>query len=87
MDFQFSRELETFRKEVKDFCNQELPTDWVMGDFFAEEAFETAEQWNFYRSFKRKLGGKGWLSIGWPPKYGGQGSRMKFAIFVKELHY
>ncbi len=87
MDFQFSEELEAFRQEVRDFCEKELPTDWVMGDFFAEEAFETEEEWAFYRSFKLKLGKKGWLSVGWPPEYGGQGSRMKFAIFEEEINY
>ena len=72
MDYRFPEELNRFRQEVKAFCESELPSDWIMGDFFAEETFETEEEWAFYRSFKRKLGEKGWLSIAWPREYGGQ---------------
>lgn len=87
MDFQFSEELEAFRQEVRDFCEKELPPDWAMGDFFADEALETDEDWAFYRAFKRKMGQKGWLSLAWPIEYGGQDSRMKFSIFEEEINY
>lgn len=87
MDFRFSEELESFRQEVKDFCEKELPPDWLVGDFFAEEALETEEDWAFYRQFKRKLGEKGWLSIAWPREYGGQESRMKYIILDEEINY
>jgi len=87
MDFSFSEELEKFRQEVRDFCEKELPPDWMMGDFVAEDALETKEDWAFYRSFKRKLGEKGWLSIAWPREYGGQESRMKFVILEEEINY
>ena len=87
MDFRFSPELEDFRQEVIDFCQKELPSDWQTGDFFAEEALETDEEWAFYRQFKLKLGAKGWLSIAWPKEYGGQGSRMKYVILDEEIVY
>ena len=87
MKFRFSEELERFRQEVKDFCQKELPPNWLMGDFFAEEALETDEEWAFYRQFKLKLGAKGWLSIAWPREYGGQESRMKYCILDEEINY
>lgn len=87
MDFRFSEEEARFRQEVRDFCEKELPSDWIMGDFFAEEALETEEEWAFYRSLKRKLGSKGWLSLQWPREYGGQESRMKYVILEEELTY
>lgn len=87
MDFRFSKELESFRQDVKDFCEKELPPDWQMGDFFAEEMLETEADWAFYRQFKRKLGEKGWLSIAWPREYGGQESRMKYIILDEEINY
>jgi len=87
LDFRFSEELERFRQEVKDFCERELPQNWILGDAFAEEALVTEEDWAFYHSFKRKLGEKGWLSIGWPRQYGGQESRLKFVILDDEINY
>jgi len=87
MDFRFSAEDEKFRQEVRDFCERELPPDWMMGEFFAEEGLETEEEWVFYHQFKRKMGARGWLSIGWPKQYGGQASRMKFAILEDEINY
>ena len=87
MDFRFSPELESFRQEVKDLCQKELPPDWLMGDFFAEEALETEDEWAFYRQFKRKLGEKGWLSVAWPRDYGGQESRIKYVILDEEIVY
>lgn len=87
MDFRLPEELEGFRQEVREFCQRELPPDWMMGDFLAEEALETEEEWAFHRQFKLKLGEKGWLSLAWPREYGGQDSHLKFAIFEEELNY
>ncbi len=35
----------------------------------------------------RWLGLKGWLALGWPKEYGGQGSPLKEVICKEELHY
>lgn len=87
MNFRFSEELERFQQEVRDFCVSELPSDWLVGELFADESLETEEDWALYRSIKRKLGEKGWLSIAWPREYGGQGSRMKSVILEEQIHY
>ena len=79
--------MQSFRQEVIDFCEKELPDDWLVGDFFAEETLATEEDWAFYRQFKRKLGEKGWLSVAWPEEYGGQGSRIKYVILDEEIIY
>ena len=87
MDFRLRPELQSFRQEVINFCEKELPDDWLVGDFFAEETLVTEEDWAFYRQFKRKLGEKGWLSIAWPEEYGGQSSRIKYVILDEEIIY
>ena len=87
MDFRLPEELEGLRQEVREFCERELPPNWMMGDFLAEEGLETEEDWAFQRQFKRKLAEKGWLSLAWPKEYGGQESHLKFAIFEEEINY
>jgi alkylation response protein AidB-like acyl-CoA dehydrogenase len=92
MDFDFSEEEKSFRSEVEAFVKQQLPQDWDERAMYwpggygltplAEEEFET-----FVSSFNRKLGEQGWLSLGWPEKYGGRNSMMKQAIVAEVTSY
>ncbi len=92
MNFAFSDEERAFRQEVEVFAKAELPADWddralywpagygTMSNF--EEEFKT-----FCDGFMRKLGRKGWLSIGWPVEQGGMNSMTKQAILDDVLTY
>jgi alkylation response protein AidB-like acyl-CoA dehydrogenase len=63
MDFDLTPEQKAFRQEIREFLQREVPKEkttedgWVAG---------------FSREFSRKLGGKGWIGLTWPKKYGGQ---------------
>jgi alkylation response protein AidB-like acyl-CoA dehydrogenase len=40
-----------------------------------------------YKEYTRRMGQDGWLGIGWPPEYGGQGRPLEEQlIFVEESH-
>ncbi len=82
MDFRFSAEAEAFRQEVRRFVKEEPPQSFPLQN--PDDAFGIGG-WSY--EFSRRLGEKGWLSIGWPREWGGQGSRMKFAIFEDEINY
>lgn len=92
MDFQFSDEEKAFIKEVEDFVEKELPSDWDEKAFYWPVAYGTTlyseqEYQDIFRSFSRKLGEKGWLSLMWPAEYGGESSPMKQAILSDILDY
>lgn len=88
MDFSFTPEQEAFRNEVREFIEQEFPPEQSRKyrDFLSMFS-GGAEQWNFNRDMRKKLGAKGWLSIAWPKEYGGRDSPTLQHILVEELAY
>lgn len=92
MDFAFSEEERSFRQEVEAFAQTELPADWDDRALYWPAGYGTMP--NFEEEFKafcdqflRKMGRRGWLSIGWPVAYGGMNSMMKHAILDDVLTY
>ena len=86
MDFRFTKEEEEFRQEVRRFLKQELRPDWVAPSTF--HVFGDDRLWSGFLSMARKLGEKGWLTLGWPEEYGGKpGSYLKKLILFEELAY
>jgi alkylation response protein AidB-like acyl-CoA dehydrogenase len=85
MDFGFTKEEEALRKEVQDFLEQEMPSNWLM-DMYYDGGSEEFHQ--FGLKMRRKLAAKGWIGLSWPKEYGGQGTPlMKQAILEEELIY
>jgi alkylation response protein AidB-like acyl-CoA dehydrogenase len=85
MDFQFSEKEERLREEIREFAKTELPADWAPGMF--EEAGGD-ERWAFVMSISKKLSEKGWLTMGWPKEYGGQGASLwETVVFSEEAGY
>ena len=81
MDFKFSDEEESFRRELRDFLKQELPEGTGTLD-------EGDEDWDLTLKMRKKLAEKGWLSMAWPEEYGGMGaSLMMQLIFAEEMSY
>ncbi len=92
MDFDFTDEEKALRAEMESFVRDELPADWDDKAICWPGGFGTYTQYEgefkpFCRAFNRKLGQRGWLSLGWPKAYGGQGSMMKLAIFRDVMTY
>ena len=80
MDFRFTKEQESFRKEVRDFLEEEVrkgvfepfPNAWILRAGSDE--------------FTRHLVERGWIGMTWPKEYGGQGrSYLDRLIFNEEM--
>ena len=82
MDFRFTQEEEKFRQEIREFLKRELPPDWTGWPVLGEA--DTDEDWAFCRQMTRKLAERGWLAIGWPKEYGGQGASYIMQIILSE---
>jgi len=83
MDFTLSKREQDFRDEVELFLKEELPPNWAEESLYWPGGYGTipmceAEYAAFCRQFWRKLGKKGWLSIGWP---GDKHTHVEQAIF------
>lgn len=86
MDFAFTPEQQAWRGEVRDWLRQELPSGWRGADVL-EEGDDDAE-WKFMLDFRQRLARRGWIAVGWPREYGGQGrSVIDQAIFAEEVTY
>ena len=66
MEFKFSAEDDAFRQELHQFMQQELPATWEGGGRYPEE-----EDWDLTRVIRKKMAGRGWLTMHWPEEYGG----------------
>jgi len=79
MDFRFTPEQQAFRKEVRDFLEQEL----------RQGAFQPhCDSWieGYSPDFSRKLSQKGWIGLTWPRQYGGGGrGHMDRLVLTEEL--
>ena len=83
MDFAFTARQEAWRQEIREFLKENPP------ERFACESGE--DSWGhgaFSLEFVRLLGKKGWISLTWPKKYGGQERPwMDLLILFEELAY
>ncbi|MBM4406448.1 MAG: acyl-CoA dehydrogenase [Chloroflexi bacterium] len=83
MDFRLSPEDEAFRREVRQFLEENLPPDWsaTFGD-------ESSDYDAVDARMRKALVKKGWMTLAWPKEYGGMGaSHMKQMVFNEELAY
>ena len=84
MDFIFSEEDEAFRSEAVSFVERELPWDWRTEVVDAEEPVDAVK----VRRFKKRLADRGWLTMAWPPEYGGLGApHIRQMVFNEEMAY
>lgn len=68
MDFKLTAEQEQLEREARDYLKNRMPPG-------LEEELETEFEGGgpIYGRFMRQLGSDGWLGIGWPKEFGGQG--------------
>ncbi|MEE9199652.1 MAG: acyl-CoA dehydrogenase family protein [Dehalococcoidia bacterium] len=83
MDLRFTPEEEAFRREVREFLDRELPSDWMGGPIsFGVVDREVEMKW------RKMLAEKGWNTMGWPKEYGGQGASLIMQLaFMEEWYY
>jgi alkylation response protein AidB-like acyl-CoA dehydrogenase len=82
MNFRFSPEDVAFRTEIRAFLQSEWPGGTGDASVDSDEEYETE------RAFERKLAERGWLTMAWPPEYGGLGAtNVRQAIMKEECTY
>lgn len=85
MDLRFTEEEESFRREVIEFIEKEVPPA-IRVDYDGLDL--SPEQFEFAGRLDRKLAQKGWLCMHWPREYGGHGvSITKQLIFNEEMAF
>ncbi|MEE2885070.1 MAG: acyl-CoA dehydrogenase family protein [Chloroflexota bacterium] len=85
MEFSFTPEQESFRGDIQHFLREYLGSDWQGID---PDSYFTDENWPFIRKLTKELAQKGWLTLGWPTKYGGQeSSHLDQLIYNEETSY
>lgn len=72
MELEFSPEQDALRQEIRAYY-RDLFTPELRAAFDVERSSYGGPTW---RSIVEKLGADGWLGIGWPKEYGGQGRSM-----------
>ncbi len=79
MNFEYPADALTFRDELLEFLEAELPSWWVN--------FLSGDKRNlpFTREFCKKLAAKGWLTLAWPKEYGGGEADVWHQIVVREV--
>lgn len=92
MRFDFTDEEKAFREEVEDFARTELPPDWDEKALYWPAGYGTfpgieASFKDMYDELLRKLGRKGWLSLGWPKECGGMNSMTRHVILDDVMSY
>ncbi|HEV3108853.1 MAG TPA: acyl-CoA dehydrogenase family protein [Candidatus Binataceae bacterium] len=82
MDFSLTPEQEQFQKQVRDFVQQHLTPE--LRDEVEREQYSIGP---LGKKFVRLMGEQGWLGIGWPRQYGGQGrGAIEQWLFLQEMH-
>jgi 3-oxocholest-4-en-26-oyl-CoA dehydrogenase alpha subunit len=76
MDFEFTQEEKAFRTEVEEFFKKELPPTWDdevdnWPGSYGNHPHEDEKLYDRVLEFLKKLGEKGWLTLGWPKEYDG----------------
>lgn len=83
MEFALTLEQEQFAKEFRDYLKSRMTPEVK-----AEIESQRMERGPAYREFIRQMGYDGWLGVGWPKEYGGQGrSPMEQHIFFEITAY
>ncbi|MBE7517804.1 MAG: acyl-CoA dehydrogenase family protein [Thermoflexaceae bacterium] len=83
MLFRDSPEHAAFRQELRDFLAANLEGDWNMRNDRDHIEGPAAD---FTRRFRKQLAAQGWLTMGWPKDFGGQGaSYMTQTVYMEEM--
>ena len=86
MDFRLSDQEEGFRQEISGFLKRELSPDWE--GIEQEEPGISDEVFAEFKRMAKKFGDRGWLTLGWPKEYGGQGrSHVDQLVLKEEVSY
>ncbi|MGE0683519.1 MAG: acyl-CoA dehydrogenase family protein [Candidatus Binatia bacterium] len=84
MDFHFTAEEESFRRELRTWLETALPPDYDPEEF--TWGMSADERFRFHLAWHRQMHEGGWVGVHWPKEYGGRGATlMEQLIFHQEL--
>jgi alkylation response protein AidB-like acyl-CoA dehydrogenase len=86
MDFQPTEQQLARRKEFFKVCEdlaKKKPASYVG----FESQFDNDEGWAFHRYCAKEFAKRGWLALGWPQEYGGNGDMMDKVLFQEARGY
>jgi alkylation response protein AidB-like acyl-CoA dehydrogenase len=84
MDFDFTAEQEAFRKEVRQWLEQNLPDD-LRGRAFASSRADVGEIVKL-RAWQKTMHAAGYVGMDWPREFGGRGATlMEQVILYQEM--
>ncbi|HEV3124494.1 MAG TPA: acyl-CoA dehydrogenase family protein [Candidatus Dormibacteraeota bacterium] len=82
MEFAWSEEDRSFRRELREFLAATLPPGWVEREADPSESEHVA----FSRQYAKRLAERGWLTPHWPREYGGQeATPWRMTVLAEEL--
>ncbi len=80
MDLRFTKEQESFRKEIRKWLKSNVPKQKLL-------SFDTKEGFEQHRSWEKKLSEGGWTAITWPKVYGGRDANLIEWLIFEEEYY
>ncbi|MEE9491534.1 MAG: acyl-CoA dehydrogenase family protein [Dehalococcoidia bacterium] len=84
MEFALTPEQEQFAKDFRDYLKSHMPPE-VKAEIESRRAMEKSPA---YKEYICQMGRDGWLGVGWPKEYGGQGrTPMEQHIFYEIVAY
>ena len=84
MEFALTPEQEQFARDFRDYLKSHMPPE-VKAEIESRRAIEKSPA---YKEFICQMGRDGWLGVGWPKEYGGQGrTPMEQHIFYEIVAY
>lgn len=86
MDFKLTDEQVKLRREFFDVC-EELAKQRPEGFTGLEGVYDTDEGWEYHLWCAKEFAKRGWLSLGWPSEYGGQGTIMDKVFLAEATGY
>lgn len=84
MDFHFTPEEESFRRELRAWLEANLPSDYDPEEF--AWGMSADERFRFHMAWHKQMHEGGWVGVHWPKEYGGRGATLlEQLIFHQEL--
>jgi len=84
VDFTFIPEEESFRKEVAEFLEKEVPREYREKRLTFFDMSAQHDWIQVHRAIAEKLGAKGWISKHWPKEYGGRDASPFYRLILRE---
>jgi alkylation response protein AidB-like acyl-CoA dehydrogenase len=84
MDFEYTPEQQTFRREVRAWLEANLPTDLCVDDAMDERVAPNREVFEKRRKWQATMHRDGWVGLSWPKEYGGRAAGLMEQIIFDE---